>query len=179
MKLYAQSGHGPKDKIKEAQALVNLGVILQRKGETQKASEFFQAGLPIFREAELPDWEADAIYRLGEISYLAGDFRRSFEHCAGALEINRKIQNRLGETVALVCTAKAESKLGRLAESQTKIENALSLIEDSRNKINRQDLQAKFFATNQDYYEFYIDLLMQRHKAEPIKGFDALAFAGE
>ena len=164
-----------KDKIKEAQALVNLGVILQRKGETQKASEFFQAGLPIFREAELPDWEADAIYRLGEISYLAGDFQRSFEHCAGALEINRKIQNRLGETVALVCTAKAESKLGRLAESQTKIENALSLIEDSRNKINRQDLQAKFFATNQDYYEFYIDLLMQRHKAEPMKGFDALA----
>jgi hypothetical protein len=27
----------------------------------------------------------------------------------------------------------------------------------------------------QDYYEFYIDLLMQLHKQQPSKGFDALA----
>ncbi len=164
-----------KDKIKEAKALVNLGVILQFKGERQKALEFLQATLPIFREAGLADWEANAVFRSGEIFYLAGDFQNSLSHCANAVEINRKIQNRLGETVALLCAAKAESKLGRLAESQTKTEQSLDLIEDSRNKISRQDLQAKFFATKQDYYEFYIDLLMRRHTAEPAKGFDALA----
>jgi CHAT domain-containing protein/tetratricopeptide (TPR) repeat protein len=165
-----------KDRTREAMALVNLGVILQYKGEKQKALEFLQAALPIFREAGLPDWEANTLFRAGEIFYLSGDFQKSFENCSNALEINRKIQNRLGETVALLCSAKAESRLGRLAESQTKAEQALALIEDSRRQISRQDLQAKFFATKQDYYEFYIDLLMRRHRAEPAKGFDALAF---
>lgn len=164
-----------KDKVKEAMTLVNLGVILQYKGEKQKALEFLQTALPIFREAGLPDWEANALFRTGEIFYLSGDFQKSFENCAAALEINQKIQNRLGETVSLLCAAKAESRLGRLAESQLKIEKSLTLIEDSRSKISRQDLQAKFFALKQDYYEFYIELLMQRHKIEPTKGFDAFA----
>ena len=164
-----------KNKSREAMALVNLGVILQKKGDSVKALEFLQMAIPIFREAELSDWEANALFRIGEIQLLAGDFQKSFDNCATALEINRKIQNRLGESVSLLCAAKAESKLGKLSESQTKIEHALTLIEDSRNKISRQDLQAKFFAKSQDYYEFYIDLLMSRHKAEPSKGFDALA----
>lgn len=164
-----------KNKPREAMALLNLGVVFQQKGNREKALEFFQAALPIFQEFELPDWEAQAMFRIGENFYFSGNFLKALENCKSSVEINRKIQNRLGESVALLCAAKTESKLGKLDESQTKIEQALMLIEDSRNKIKRQDLQAKFFAKSQDYYEFYIDLLMLRHNAEPTKGFDALA----
>lgn len=35
---------------------------------------------------------------------------------------------------------------------------------------------AKYLASKQDYYAFYIDLLMQQHQKEPGKGYDQLAF---
>jgi CHAT domain-containing protein len=44
-----------------------------------------------------------------------------------------------------------------------------------RTKVTSQELRASFFASKQDYYEFYIDLLMQMHSQAPGQGFDALA----
>ncbi len=164
-----------KNRANEMIAMVNLGVILQRKGNHAKALEFFQATLSIFREAKLPDWEAQVLFHIGEVQLYSGEFQKSYENCSNSLEINQQIKNRNGEMVALLCAAKAENKIGRLAEAQTKIEKALMLIEDLRTRIVRQDLQANYFSSRQDFYEFYLDLLMQRHKLEPTKGFDALA----
>jgi hypothetical protein len=37
------------------------------------------------------------------------------------------------------------------------------------------ELSTWYFATVQDYYEFYIDLLMQLHQANPNSGYDIKA----
>lgn len=44
-----------------------------------------------------------------------------------------------------------------------------------RTAVINQELRESYFATVQEIYEFYVDLLMQQHKQEPHKGFDALA----
>ncbi len=164
------------NKVEEAKALLNLSVMFQRKGDRVQALELLRSVLPVFRDAALPDWEANTLFRTGEVLYLSGDYPKSLESCTAAVEINRAIQSPSGESVSLLCAAKNEARLAQYAESQKKTERALTLIEDSRTKIGRRDLQATYFATKQEYYEFYVDLLMRRHKIEPGKGFDALAF---
>ena len=64
---------------------------------------------------------------------------------------------------------------GKLKHSLTNIEAALDIIEDLRTKIDSQTLRTAFFASKQEYYEFYIDLLMQLHHQHPSRGYDALA----
>ncbi|HAT12587.1 MAG TPA: hypothetical protein DCS91_02360, partial [Microcoleaceae bacterium UBA11344] len=44
-----------------------------------------------------------------------------------------------------------------------------------RTKIASPELRTSYFATVQNYYEFYIDLLMQLHKTHPKSGYDIKA----
>jgi hypothetical protein len=56
------------------------------------------------------------------------------------------------------------------------IEQAIGIIESLRAGIHGQDLRASYFASRQEYYESYIDILMEQHKQNPVAGGDALAF---
>src|ERR1041384_2162240 len=56
---------------------------------------------------------------------------------------------------------------GNLAESRKRIEEALEVVEGLRTKVASQQLRASFFASMQQYREFYIDLLMRLHKENP------------
>ncbi|MBP5977619.1 CHAT domain-containing protein, partial [Brasilonema sp. CT11] len=68
-----------------------------------------------------------------------------------------------------------ERSRGNLQAARTNVEAAIKIIEELRTKIDRQELRTSYFATQQDVYKLYIDLLMQLHKKEPSQGYDALA----
>ncbi|MEA5565981.1 CHAT domain-containing protein [Anabaena sp. UHCC 0399] len=57
----------------------------------------------------------------------------------------------------------------------TQIKIVIKIVEELRTKIHSQELRSSYFATVQDYYQFYIDLLMQLHKKQPSQGYDAQA----
>jgi CHAT domain-containing protein len=56
-----------------------------------------------------------------------------------------------------------------------KIEAAIQIIESLRDKIIGQELRSSYFASVQEYYEFYRDLLMRLHKLKPSAGYDGAA----
>ena len=62
-----------------------------------------------------------------------------------------------------------------LVEARTRIEAALDIIESLRTKIASQELRASYFASAQQYFETYIDLLMQLHNRQPNGGHDGRA----
>uniref|UniRef100_UPI00403EB6B2 CHAT domain-containing protein n=1 Tax=Microcoleus sp. TaxID=44472 RepID=UPI00403EB6B2 len=62
-----------------------------------------------------------------------------------------------------------------LTEALNDIESSLKIIENLRTKIASPELRSSYFATVQNYYEFYIDLLMQLHKTNPKSGYDTTA----
>ena len=62
-----------------------------------------------------------------------------------------------------------------LTEALNDIESSLKIIENLRTKIASPELRSSYFATVQNYYEFYIDLLMQLHKTNPKSGYDTKA----
>jgi hypothetical protein len=62
-----------------------------------------------------------------------------------------------------------------LTEALNDIESSLKIIENLRTNIASPELRSSYFATVQEYYEFYIDLLMQLHKTNPNSGYDIKA----
>jgi CHAT domain-containing protein len=60
-------------------------------------------------------------------------------------------------------------------EALRNIEAALAIIETLRIKIAGQELRSSYYATIQDYYKLYIDLLMRLHKQQPDAGYDGKA----
>jgi CHAT domain-containing protein len=82
----------------------------------------------------------------------------------------RRFEARIRQAVASV-----ERDRGNLDEARAQMDAALSIIEDIRSEVASPELRTSFFASSQDAYEFYIDLLMRMHGREPSKGYDAAA----
>ena len=83
--------------------------------------------------------------------------------------------DRREEARALYNLALLKRNQGNLEQALTQIEASIAIVEDLRTKIAGPELRQSYFATVQDRYEFYIDLLMQLHQQDPSKGYDAQA----
>jgi CHAT domain-containing protein len=55
------------------------------------------------------------------------------------------------------------------------MQEALDIIESLRTKVAGRELRASYLASKQNYYDFYINLLMQLHQRQPSEGHDAAA----
>ena len=121
------------------------------------------------------DAEAYNLRLIGSTYVDLGDYKRAEDHLINALEISRAIGHQAGEASALYELARAERGLGRLNEARDHSEAALNIIESTRSQVYSPQLRITFLTTRQDYYEFYIDLLMQMHRSKPSAGIDAAA----
>src|SRR5919199_2342395 len=91
------------------------------------------------------------------------------------LVLRRQLGDRTGEAETLYNMAQAEQNRNNLNEARNQIEATLKIVEDIRTKVTSPELRTSYFASIQKYYQFYIDVLMQLHKQQPAKGYDALA----
>ncbi|MEH2030291.1 MAG: CHAT domain-containing protein [Nostoc sp.] len=71
--------------------------------------------------------------------------------------------------------AKLQRQNNQLQAALTQIDKAIKIIESIRKEVVSSDLRTSFFATVQDYYRLKIDILMELHKKDPSKGYDAQA----
>jgi CHAT domain-containing protein len=91
------------------------------------------------------------------------------------LKLGQQIRDISQQTYPLYKIAVIERDRGNFNQAKTHIETVIGIVENTRSKVNSQDLRSSYFATVQDYYKFYIDLLMQLHKKDPSKGYNAEA----
>jgi tetratricopeptide (TPR) repeat protein len=92
-----------------------------------------------------------------------------------SLPLSRQVGNKAGEASIFYNIAKVERDRGKLQQALTQIQAAIKIIEDLRTKVDSQDLRTSYFASKQDVYKFYIDLLMLLHKKDSSKGYNAQA----
>jgi CHAT domain-containing protein/Tfp pilus assembly protein PilF len=163
------------NKSGEARTLNNIGNIYSKIGEKQKALDYFNQSLPLFQSVENKLGLAANLNNIGLIYSDIGEQPKALNYYQQALSLYQKVGNRGGEALAIYNMASAERKQGNLNNALNQIKIVINIVEDLRTKINSQELRASYFATVQNYYQFYIDLLMQMHKQEPSKGYDALA----
>ncbi len=163
------------DKGGEAITLNSIGNFYSEIGESNKALQNFKQSLSLFRAVEHKGGEAIILNNIGVVYWRLGENQKALQYYNQALPISRAVGDRSGEANALWSLAKLEREQGNLQASLNHIKSAIALIEDLRGTYTNQDLKTTYFATVQDYYKFYIDLLMEQHKKNPSKGYDALA----
>jgi CHAT domain-containing protein/Tfp pilus assembly protein PilF len=165
------------DRRGEANILHNIGGVYRDLGEMQKALEKFNKALPISRAVGDRRGEANTLNGIGSVYLSLGEAQKALERFNEALLIFQQIGNRNGEATTLLGIARAEQKLGDLTQARQTIEQAIRLIESLRTKTDSQELRASYFASRQEFFETYIDVLMEQHRKNPAAAFDAVALA--
>jgi CHAT domain-containing protein len=82
---------------------------------------------------------------------------------AKALALERDVGNRNGETTALYQQARCEASLGQTDASRDHLQQAIRLIESSRNSVLDPAHRASYLATRRDVYEFQAALEVRSH----------------
>ncbi|MCT7953162.1 CHAT domain-containing protein [Ancylothrix sp. C2] len=167
---------GVGDRRGEATTLNNIGALYDFLGEKQKALEFYNQALPLLRAAGDRLMEATILNNFGNVYDSLGQKQKALEFYNQALPLRRAVGDREGEANTLYNLAYLERDRGNLNTALTQIESTITIIEDLRTKIGSQELRASYFAAVQNYYQFYIDVLMQLHQQNPSQGYDAHAF---
>jgi len=91
-----------------------------------------------------------------------------------ALKLMRNVGNPSGEAQTLLEIAKIDGRRGNLSEARARVEDGLALVESQRDQLIGQKLRMSYRSLVQDYYDFYVDLLMRLHGLYPTAGYDAL-----
>ena len=92
-----------------------------------------------------------------------------------ALALRQSLRDRAGSAATLQELAAIERRLGRREEARAHAEAAIAAIEGLRGGLGSLRLRASFLATWHRAYTLLIDLLMDRHLAEPAGGYDRRA----
>ncbi|GAB1542004.1 hypothetical protein NUACC21_46770 [Scytonema sp. NUACC21] len=166
-----------------AKKLLANGIQLLEQGTTQSRQLALQKFLKALREWKLgrlcgrPDREAVTLDYTGRTYDDLGDKQQALKYYKKALRLFRDpiLRDYSSQTKVLYSIANIERDRGNLNEARIQIEAAIKIIESSRIKITSLKQRTSYFASVQNCYEFYIDLLMQLHKQQPSQGYDALA----
>jgi CHAT domain-containing protein len=163
------------DKRRVAWTLDIIGATYAAQGEIERALENYHQAIELYEASGARASIARTLNLTGMAYSSAGQAGKALEQYNRALSFWREAGDRYDEAPTLLLIARAERQAGDLEGARRRIEEALSIIENTRAQIVSQELRASYFSTVQQYYEFYIDLLWQLHKQYPSRGYDAEA----
>jgi CHAT domain-containing protein/Tfp pilus assembly protein PilF len=163
------------DKNAEAYALCNAGAAHLRLSGVREAMDYFNQALRVSQSIGNRQGEAFSLRNLGSAYRNLKESQKAAESYTSALTLYRAIGDRNGEAATLGDMAWVEREQKHLNEALALAEAALAIIESTRQTLGSQDLRISYMTTKRGFYEFYIDLLMHMHKANPSAGHQAIA----
>lgn len=159
----------------EAAALALMGRVYLASGNYQQALDTSNQALKLLQKLGIRIAEANILGNIGKVYSSLKQPQDAIATYNQELKLRQALGDRTGEAETLYNIAVAERDRGSLNAARPQIETVIKIVEDIRTKVKSQDLRTSYFALVQKYYHFYIDLLMQMHKQQPSKGYDALA----
>jgi CHAT domain-containing protein/Tfp pilus assembly protein PilF len=165
------------DRYGEAITLNSISGVYRSLGDMQKSLEKLNEVLSILQAVGDRMTEANILNSIGATYQSLGETQKALEKYNEALPIRRAVGDRNGEADTLLGIARVEQKRGNLTQARQLIEQAIGLVESLRANIAGQELRASYFASRQEFFETYIDVLMQMHKQNSAGAFDAVALA--
>lgn len=172
----------------------------QNNSPSTQLINFFNQMLQIELAKVSDGVSADTFYQLGKAYAANQQNALALESYNRALPLWRKANQILQEADTHWEMAIVQRQQGDLAQAKTQIETAIDLIESEEAQINYQQQKqgqqqqetnpppqksspyksyvnlVDYLASKQNYYGFYIDLLMQLHQQFPTAGYQELAF---
>lgn len=158
-----------------AVSLAGLGLVAERRGNKARAESLYRDALKVFEEQEDPLSAGITLNNLGWLYVRQSKAAEALGFFNRALERARKVKDLDLEAATLFGMARAARQRGDLEAASRRIRAVLALVEALRQGTFRSDLRISYLASRQDYFAFFIDLLMEQHRRHPSAGHDALA----
>ena len=165
------------DRYGEAYALTNVGMAYYQLDKLKEALDSLNQALQLRRSMGDRSGIATTLHYIGLTHIKLREPDKAVEHYTEALSLVRALGVRRDEAPILLGAARAERDRGNVVEARRLVEAALKSIESTRSKVASQGLRSSYLASMQDYYSFYIDLLMQMNRTQPPAGYDAAAYS--
>ena len=156
--------------------LSNIGNTYHHLGDNAKALDYYAQSLVFMREVGNKYYTAAVLNHTGIVYRELRDYDTALRYFTEALELRRVAGDHRGIAVTLSDIARLERDRGNFLEARQRIEQALAQVELVRLKVASPQLRTSFFASVQQYREFYIDLLMRLHKDDSSEQLDRVAF---
>ncbi|HKG59667.1 MAG TPA: CHAT domain-containing protein [Pyrinomonadaceae bacterium] len=160
----------------QAYAEKGIAGVFDSQGRQVDALNLLNEVLSIYREIGDRRGQAQTLNNIGLIHQGARRFTLATTYFNRALVFNRAGDDRAGEAATRFNIARAERSLGSLNDALTEIREAMKIVESLRSSLARFELRYSYFALMQEYYAFYIDLLMQLYKQNSDQQLVATAF---
>jgi CHAT domain-containing protein/Tfp pilus assembly protein PilF len=163
------------------QALNYLGNIYVDQGEWTKAITSYEDALRLASRRNYLHGELTALSNLGLVYGQQGDSPQAIDYQERALTIAQQIQHRPDEAVILMRLGTAilsqdpQRGVSTVRQALEPIEAAIDIFETLRSNLISPELKTSYFATINDYYKLYIDLLMRLDEQESGQGYDVEA----
>ncbi|NET01988.1 MAG: CHAT domain-containing protein [Sphaerospermopsis sp. SIO1G1] len=159
----------------EANALTGIGNIYIASQEWQSALNAYKQAFFISKYLKDKIKQTTILNQLGRIYAALGQNSIAIENYNQALSLSQQLGFQTEEANIVYNQAIFNYQQNNFKVAQTKIKTAINIIESLRTQITNQKLRLSYFASTQDYYQFYIDLLMEMHQLYPNQGYDAEA----
>ena len=157
----------------EALTLAGIGKVEAFMGNNNRARDYLELALSRLPKSRDTLARGDILSNLGWVSRSLNEDSVALDYFTRALPL--RLGDRIGEATTLYGISTISQRLGRFEQSITAIEDALQIIESLRIRGLNQQLRLSYFASIQDYYDFYIYLLMRLDKLRPGQGYSSKA----
>lgn len=145
-------------------SLAGLGEVYRTRGQFPEALVQFEAALKLSEKLGFKDRIAYSCLLISDIHYLQSDYFKAAELAERALAIAQETGSRDAQWKAMTAAAKAYNAMNQKEKAQQLLLEATNTIDDLRSAVVGRDFRSTYFATVQQPYEIYIDILMQQHK---------------
>src|SRR6185369_6625393 len=167
---------GPANKHKRSITLSNIGNTYYKLGDRSKAIDYYNQSLALMREVGNNYYTAAVLHLTGLAYRSLGEYDKALGYFNEALTVRQIAGDYRGIATTLSEIARLERDRGNLVEARQRIEGALAQVELVRLNVADPKLRTSFFASVQQYREFYIDLLMRLNKNRPSDQLERVAF---
>jgi CHAT domain-containing protein len=152
-----------------------IAAIFAAKGQRQQALDSYHRVLRFYRDMKDRRGQAHTLNLIGDIYFASTYWRQALGYYQQALSLSRIAEDQLEEASTLYKIARTERNSDDIQQAITDIKAALQISESLRTKVVRDDLRSAYFASVNDQYVLYIDLLMRLHARQPTERFDVEA----
>jgi CHAT domain-containing protein/tetratricopeptide (TPR) repeat protein len=148
-----------------AVTLTTLGVAQRQLGRLEDARRAYGEALSIFQSLGESHEQAKNLGDLGRLEVAAGHDAAAIDDFDRALGLFRALDDPPDLAWALEGKARLLRRRGDLEAARGLMEKALTAVERHRFSQTSYTTRADFFATQQGFYDFLIDLAMEQHRA--------------
>lgn len=146
-------------------------------GEIAKALRYYERSLELKKVLGDERGIAVTLTEMAAIHLERGRYEESLRLIDEALELSGDVEDQRNQAVALLVRARVERRWGDPRAALAAVEEAIGIVESRRSKIGSALQRAAFLATKHRFYELWVELLMERHLAQPAAGFAGRALA--